>query len=183
MIAPRISGRELQKLEELLGRHPSAFVGECGLDRRFEGYAPGDVQEEIFRFQAKLSVKFRHSLVLHVVGDYRRILKILEETPEARPVFHRFGGDREIVSRAEKWRPIYSVHRDSLKKKSTRAALPGIPPQNIRFETDADENFPTKDAEGNDKSARETAMSIVGELWETKRAFEAVFGQLAMSNS
>lgn len=174
MMASRISGRELQKLEGLLERHPYAFVGECGLDKRFEGYAPGGIQEEILRFQAQLAVRRGRPLELHVVGDYRRILGILEETPGVRPVFHRFGGDREIVSRAKKWHPIYSIHRDSLKKKSTRAALPSIPEQDIRFETDADESFPVKDSEGKSKSANETAKDILCELLETKRAFDAL---------
>lgn len=63
-----------------------------------------------------------------------------------RPVFHRFGGDAGIVRAALPMGAIFSLHADSFKKKSTLAALPLIPEQNVRFETDADETtFATKE--------------------------------------
>lgn len=63
-----------------------------------------------------------------------------------RPVFHRFGGDAGIVRAALPMGAIFSLHADSFKKKSTLAAIPLIPEQNVRFETDADETtFATKE--------------------------------------
>lgn len=63
-----------------------------------------------------------------------------------RSVFHRFGGDAGIVRAALPMGAIFSLHADSFKKKSTLAAIPLIPEQNVRFETDADETtFATKE--------------------------------------
>lgn len=131
----------LQKLTALLEKYPQAFVGECGLDKRYPGYKPGEIQEEIFQRQAELALHFQRPLMIHSVGDTRRILKILEKLGfgENSPpiILHRFTGDAEIVQRALKFNALFSLHRDSFRKTSTREALPLIPEERIRFETDA----------------------------------------------
>lgn len=145
MIAGVFDKKRLNELRELLKKHPGAFVGECGIDKRFPGYGPGEIQEEVFRFQARLSLELRRPLMIHVVGNHRRVLGILEDegfsasAPQA--IFHRFGGDRETINRAMLLNPIFSLHPDSFRKASTRDALSLIPQERIRFETDADENL------------------------------------------
>ncbi len=145
MIATTFDMERLDVLERLVERHPAALVGECGIDRRFPGYGPGEIQEGLFRVQARLAMKFKRSLMIHVVGDYRRVLKILEEegfsASGPHPIFHRFGGDRETVNRALGINAIFSLHMDSFRKECTRKALSLIPRERIRFETDADETL------------------------------------------
>ncbi len=167
MVAGAFDRKRLDELRRLLERHPEAPVGECGIDKRFPGYGPGDFQEGTFRIQARLALEFGRSLMIHVVGDYRRILKILEEegfsASGPHPVFHRFGGDRETVNRALGLNAIFSLHTDSFRKKSTREALFLIPKDRIRFETDADEKlFPM------------TAESLLDRLKEVSDLFDRV---------
>ena len=77
-------------------------------------------------------------------SDAVRLLGSAKSAP--RPVFHRFGGDAGIVRAALPMGAIFSLHADSFKKKSTLAALPLIPAESVRFETDADETtFATKE--------------------------------------
>ncbi len=145
MIAGTFDQKQLGALKELLEKYPKAFVGECGFDKRFPGYEPGEIQEKLFRFQARLALEFKRSLMIHVVGDHRRVLNVLEDegfsASGPQPIFHRFGGDRETIDRATKLNALFSLHPDSFRKNSTREALSRIPAERIRFETDADEKF------------------------------------------
>ena len=160
MIAAKIAGdldKIMEDLRRRLEKDPNAQAGEAGLDKRYEGYEPGGVQEEIFRTQARMAMKFGRDLQIHCVGDYGRVIRILREVgfgagagtgiwPDAgvklcRPVFHRFGADAGIVKAGLSLGAIFSIHADSFRKKATREALALIPAENLRFETDADESF------------------------------------------
>ena len=160
MIAAKIAGdldKIMEDLRRRLEKDPNAQAGEAGLDKRYEGYEPGGVQEEIFRTQARMAMEFGRDLQIHCVGDYGRVIRILREVgfgagagtgiwPDAgvklcRPVFHRFGADAGIVKAGLSLGAIFSIHADSFRKKATREALALIPTENLRFETDADESF------------------------------------------
>ncbi len=164
MIAGTFDERQIDALKRLLEKHPKALVGECGIDKRFPGYGPGDFQERTFRIQARMAMEFNRPLMIHAVGDHRRLLKILEEegfsASGPHPIFHRFGGDRETVNRALGLNAIFSLHRDSFRKSRTREALSLIPKDRVRFETDADEKlFPM------------TAKSLLDQLQEVSDLF------------
>lgn len=166
MIATKVSEGDWERLTEILKQHPNAQVGECGLDKRFDGYEPGGVQEQVFRRQALLAKELGRTLHIHCVGDYLRVVEILEavgfgggntaagtatgtaiETAASSAtqiVFHRFGGDISAVKAIRKAFgdcAIFSLHIDSFRKKSTDAAIKEIPQTRVRFETDADESF------------------------------------------
>lgn len=152
MIATKISDSDWERLTEILKAYPAAHVGECGLDKRFDGYEPGGVQEQVFRRQALLAKELGRSLHIHCVGDYQRAISILDDlgfgtaTPggtSAAPqvVFHRFGGEMAAVRAGLKFNSIFSLHMDSFRKKATAAAIKEIPQTRVRFETDADESF------------------------------------------
>ena len=155
MVASQVKDADFAKLEGYLRGDPAASVGECGLDRRYPGYGAGGVQEAVFMRQVELARDLRRDLQIHCVGDYGRIVALLKAAhyPPSdaansvpRPVFHRFGGDAGIVRAVLPMGAIFSLHADSFKKKSTLAAIPLIPEQNVRFETDADETtFATKE--------------------------------------
>lgn len=172
MVAMQVSEDDFKKLEGYLRSDPSSSVGECGLDKRYPGYGENGVQEAVFMRQVELARDLQRDLQIHCVGDYGRIVALLKAAkfPDAaglsgsakfsevarlsglansvpRPVFHRFGGDAGIVRAALPMGAIFSLHADSFKKKSTLAAIPLIPAENVRFETDADETtFATKEA-------------------------------------
>lgn len=146
MIATQVSDGMLAKLRTLLEEDKHAMVGEAGIDKRYPGYEDG-TQDKVFLEQAKLALEFKRHLQIHCVGDYMRVLKLLEKagfkaTQEtSRPIFHRFGGDPAFVKKALAFGALFSLHTDSFRKKSTAAAIPIIPESNLFFETDADETF------------------------------------------
>ena len=79
MVVGNVTETDWERLESLLGNYPEAGVGECGLDKRYEGYAddngkPG-LQELAFRRQMELARDYNRDLQIHCVGDYGRIIK------------------------------------------------------------------------------------------------------------
>ena len=74
-----VTEADWERLESLLDNYPDANVGECGLDKRYDGYAEGGLQEQAFRRQVELARNLHRDLHIHCVGDYGRIIKILEE--------------------------------------------------------------------------------------------------------
>ena len=144
MIAMQASSEMLTKLRILIEEDKRAMVGETGIDKRYPGYEDG-TQDRVFLEQAKLAVEFGRDLQIHCVGDYMRVLKLLDQAgfpqESIRPIFHRFGGDLNVVKKAIPYGALFSLHADSFRKKSTVAAIPHIPQERVFFETDADETF------------------------------------------
>ena len=178
-----VTEADWERLESLLDNYPDANVGECGLDKRYDGYAEGGIQEQAFRRQVELARNLHRDLHIHCVGDYGRVIKILEEcgypgkksniksrqrAPKIHVTFHRFGGDISIVKAAQELNPIFSLHLDSFHKKSTLAAIPQIPAEQIRFETDADETFCTANLLKNE-SVDKIAKAVIEQLKETEQ--------------
>lgn len=183
VVATDVTEADWERLESLLDNYPDANVGECGLDKRYDGYAEGGIQEQAFRRQVELARNLHRDLHIHCVGDYGRIIKILEEcgypgkksniksrqrAPKVHATFHRFGGDISIVKSAQELNPIFSLHLDSFHKKSTLAAIPQIPTEQIRFETDADETFCTANLLKNE-SVDKIAKALIEQLKETEQ--------------
>lgn len=178
-----VTEADWERLESLLDNYPDANVGECGLDKRYDGYAEGGIQEQAFRRQVEIARNLHRDLHIHCVGDYGRVIKILEEcgypgkksniksrqrAPKIHVTFHRFGGDISIVKAAQELNPIFSLHLDSFHKKSTLAAIPQIPAEQIRFETDADETFCTANLLKNE-SVDKIAKALIEQLKETEQ--------------
>lgn len=189
MIAESATEADFARLREILISDPDAQVGEAGLDRRYPGYEPGGVQEAVFRRQAELARELGRDLQIHCVGDYMRIVKVLREVgfkggPRVnaqmnvpRPVFHRFGGDLSVVRAGIEMDALFSLHADSFRKKSTAAAIKSIPPESVRFETDADETYckPSTvpaDAPSTETPAIEIAEALIKDLGEVKKLYE-----------
>ncbi|MCQ2061854.1 MAG: TatD family hydrolase [Fibrobacter sp.] len=144
MVATQTIKEHLDRLEELLLENSGAIVGEAGLDKRYPGYEEGGIQEQVFVRQVEMAYDLGRDLQIHCVGDYGRIIRILKKAgfgKTAHPIFHRFGGDSGIVKAALPLGSIFSLHKDSFRKKSTADAIKEIPAENIRFETDADESW------------------------------------------
>ena len=178
IVANNVTEADWERLESLLGNYPDAGVGECGLDKRYDGYAEGGLQEQAFRRQVKLARELHRDLHIHCVGDYGRIVQILKECEypgkpkrghaTAHTVFHRFGGDISVVNAAQKMNPLFSLHQDSFHKKCTLDAIPQIPAEQMRFETDADETFVAANILKNE-SADKIAEALIEHLKETEQ--------------
>ena len=183
VVATDVTEADWERLESLLDNYPDANVGECGLDKRYDGYSEGGIQEQAFRRQVELARNLHRDLHIHCVGDYGRIIQILEEcgypgkksniksrqrAPKVHATFHRFGGDISVVKSAQELNPIFSLHLDSFHKKSTLAAIPQIPAEQIRFETDADETFCTAKLLKNE-SVEKIADALIEQLKETEQ--------------
>ena len=182
----KIQEQDFRDLERLLEAFPDAQVGEAGLDKRYAGYEPGGMQEEFFRRQAELAIRLGRDLQIHCVGDYGRIIKVLREVgfgagdgaglkcarhdssvKRPRPVFHRFGGDAGIVKAGLSLGALFSVHADTLRKKTTREALALIPQANLLFETDADETFCQMHALNASATSKDVAEMLATTLEKT----------------
>ena len=187
MIAEKVTEEDFATLRKFLESDTDAQVGEAGLDRRFPGYEPGGVQETVFRRQAELALELGRELQIHCVGDYMRIVKVLREAgfktgiaqnnaPQnnvPRPVFHRFGGDISAVRAGIELGALFSLHADSFRKKSTAAAIASIPPESVRFETDADESYSERLAgTGCAPTAKEIAEALIRDLGDVQRLYE-----------
>lgn len=175
MIASKVLEVDWLRLEEIL-RSGADQVGECGLDRRFEGYGPGEVQEQVFRRQAALAKELGLPLQVHCVGDYHRIFNILDaldfgvsktkKEPSPTIILHRFGGDISVVKGAQKFNVLFSLHEDSFRKRATVEAIKAMPLELVRFETDADESL---------KTGQEDHTGIAKMLQEKLRRTEAQY--------
>lgn len=145
MVANSVSAKDWSRLEEILRSCPQVQVGECGLDKRFEGYEEGGQQDQVLQRQLELAAELGREVQIHCVGDYHRVLREILKCDCAtipQVVFHRFGGDVSMVKSALKMlgeRAVFSLHADSFRKKSTVAAIREIPANQVRFETDADD--------------------------------------------
>jgi len=177
MIAEKVTEEDFTTLRKFLESDSTAQVGEAGLDRRFSGYESGGAQEKVFRRQAELALELGRDIQIHCVGDYMRIVKVLQEAgfktgaaqnnaPQnnaPRPIFHRFGGDMAAVRAGIELGAIFSLHKDSFRKKSTVAAIPLIPRDCVRFETDADESH---------SPTTEIAEALIKDLGDVQRLYE-----------
>lgn len=180
MIAEQATDENFKELENLIAGNETASVGECGLDKRYPEYGEGEIQEQVFMKQVALAHKYGRDLQIHCVGDYGRIVKLLKQAnyppkgTDAKPIFHRFGGDAGTVRAALTMGAIFSIHADSFRKKSTAAALAQIPETNIRFETDADEStFNTESAEEIAANLTEK-LAAVQDAWNKLKAWPAL---------
>ena len=180
VVATDVTEADWERLETILVDNPDAGVGECGLDKRYPGYSATESshQEAAFKRHVELALRLNRDLHIHCVGDYGRIIKILKDCnypgrkhpnkPMVHTVFHRFGGDISTVKSAQELNPIFSLHQDSFHKKATLDAIPQIPAEQIRFETDADETFCTANLLKNE-SVTKIADALMEHLKETEQ--------------
>jgi len=94
------AGEDLDRLEELLTRHPAAGVGECGLDRRFYRTVPRSRQEELLVRQIRTACRLDRPLCLHQVRAAGALAEVLErERPVVPCLLHGFREQPETARR------------------------------------------------------------------------------------
>lgn len=141
-LAAIYSAELASQLQALLRRIPCAWVGETGLDRRF----PLEAQMPAFQAQAAIALALVKPLVLHCVGKFAELHKVLKQVgfgPQTAPiVLHRYTGSIEVTRQfLADFNCYFSLHSDSLRSKGTWDALQSVPQTRWLVETDADQRF------------------------------------------
>lgn len=86
--------KELQIVEEYLGRRKFIAVGEIGLDFYWDKTF-AEQQYEAFRRQIDISIKYDLPIVIHSRNSIDECIGVVKEFPSARGVFHCFSGNAE----------------------------------------------------------------------------------------
>ena len=85
-----------------LASHPKVMaIGEIGLDYYYED-VPRAQQQEAFRMQMELARELDMSVIIHQRDAYEDTLKIVDEFPEVKGVFHCFSGSLEYAKEVVK---------------------------------------------------------------------------------
>ena len=94
MATGTISNTDLDRLEQLAGNSRVSAISEIGLDPNYTD-CPLAVQENIFRFQLDLALRFELPICLHIRKLHTRVLEILDEYPvnEWRGIAHCFSSN------------------------------------------------------------------------------------------
>jgi len=74
-----------QELREVLGRHASASVGECGLDKNIKHEVQMLVQEAVLLRHLRVANDLRRTVVLHCVGAWGRLQEQLSAAASSFP--------------------------------------------------------------------------------------------------
>ena len=138
----------LQTLRGHLAAHPSAIVGEIGLDRWIEN-PDMDAQMTCFRAQIALAVEFDRPATIHCLRAFGLLDETLRRMPLPRRGFllHSYGGPAEMVPGFVKLGAYFSISPYfAHPRKATQLAVFGqIPLDRLLAETDAPDMWPPDD--------------------------------------
>ena len=105
-----------------LARHPRVrAIGEIGLDYYYED-VPRAKQQEAFRMQMALAQELSMPVIIHQRDAYEDALKIVDEFPAVRGVFHCFSGSLEYAKEVVK-RGYYMGFTGVITFKNARKAV------------------------------------------------------------
>jgi TatD DNase family protein len=129
----------LRNLEEFLQAVPSA-VGEIGLDRWIDD-RDEPAQEQVFRSQWALAVKYRRPVMVHCLRAWGWLLDVMRtvEPLPAGMLLHAYGGSSELISPLAERGAYFSFAGSALAGKALRArdAIRNVPADRLMIETDA----------------------------------------------
>lgn len=157
--------RELDIFAHALTR--TRFVGEVGLDyvpRRLQ-QVPAETQAEVFRRILEIISSQRangpYVLSIHAVRSASQVCDTLETTDTSGmvPIFHRFGGSSDELTRLIKQGGYISVNPAMLSTKRGRAYVTQVPADRLLLETDLPESNERGDDLGNNH-ARELIATL-----------------------
>ncbi|MBR3676125.1 MAG: TatD family hydrolase [Alphaproteobacteria bacterium] len=122
-----------QRLENMLNKYPTAFVGECGIDRLKN---PDTVaQIKILRFHAELAQKYHRPLIIHSVKADSEMASLFDALPK-RTVFHSFTGSAEWGKMIQNRGFFIGLNFSILRKKNAAEILRSLNLRQILLETD-----------------------------------------------
>lgn len=157
--------RELDIFAQALTR--TRFVGEVGLDyvpRRLQ-QVPAETQAEVFHRILEIISSQQadgpYVLSIHAVRSASQVCDALEATDTSGmvPIFHRFGGSSDELTRLIKQGGYISVNPAMLATKRGRAYVTQVPADRLLLETDLPESNERGDDLGNNH-ARELIATL-----------------------
>lgn len=130
-----------EQLRAFLLAHPTAGVGEMGLDRWVQGFDPV-AQERAFRAQLALAVELDRALTVHCVKAIGPLMDILRaaDLPRHGFLLHSWNGPVELVPELARLGAYFSFSAHHLipRKADLRVQFAAaIPRERILVETDA----------------------------------------------
>ena len=136
-VADEVDDALIAEYRELC-KHPKVkAIGEIGLDYHYEDI-PRDIQKRAFRMQMELARELDLPVIVHEREAHEDGMKIVDEFPTVRGVFHCYSGSQEKAKELVK-RGWYIGFTGVLTFKNARKSLEvasGIPRDRIVIETD-----------------------------------------------
>ena len=137
-VADEVNQAVLEEYRMLCKQNPKIkAIGEIGLDYHYEDI-PRQIQKQAFRMQMELARELDLPVIVHERDAHEDGMKIVEEFPEVKGVFHCYSGSAEMA----KWlvaRGWYIGFTGVLTFKNARKAVEtaqAIPLDRIVIETD-----------------------------------------------
>ena len=137
-VADEVNEAVLEEYRMLCKQNPKIkAIGEIGLDYHYEDI-PREIQQKAFRMQMELARQLDLPVIVHERDAHEDGMKIVEEFPEVKGVFHCYSGSYEMA----KWliaRGWYIGFTGVLTFKNARKAIEvagQIPLDRILLETD-----------------------------------------------
>ena len=137
-VADEVNEAVIEEYRRLVRETPKVMaIGEIGLDYHYEDI-PREVQKEAFRAQMALAAELELPVIVHEREAHEDGMKIVEEFPTVKGVFHCYSGSLEMA----KWliaRGWYIGFTGVLTFKNARKAIEvaaSIPLDRIVLETD-----------------------------------------------
>jgi len=133
-----------ERLRRMLELHPSAAIGECGLDAKNPTSSLDD-QSPVFNAHIRLARELNRPLTIHCVGAWARLLETLKrESPPARWLIHSFNGSAEIARQLVHLGAYLSISGRALHPSGAKIlrVFQGITHSRILLETDAPNQRP-----------------------------------------
>jgi Tat protein secretion system quality control protein TatD with DNase activity len=96
LLPPYVNSQTLAEIERLIVENPTFFIGEVGLDRRFESQCPLNEQIEQLRRILDLARELNRPAVLHCVRYDGHMISILKDYSDLSLMWHGFCGSVEI---------------------------------------------------------------------------------------
>jgi TatD DNase family protein len=134
-----------EQLEQFFDQHPTAVVGEIGLDGIRDGI-PAELQASVLRWQLDFAARLHRPVVLHGARAWGRLVELLKPYAHLIPSFvaHSFGGSADILKELLKMGGYVSFAGTVCNTNATKVRLAAkeTPASQILVETDAPDLFP-----------------------------------------
>lgn len=119
---------------KLLQKHPSAGVGETGLD----GLKKNPFQQSVFVRHVSAAVACDRPFVVHCVKAAAELIGILKQFPDLPPFLcHAFAGGKNEIDFLAKKGGFFSVNGRMLSRPRFQEKLAFFPPERLLIETDS----------------------------------------------